>query len=454
MSSEIISPEKQLENAFELFNQFSEKLAGSYSDLESQVARLTDELVEESNERLIQLAENKALATRLEGLLDALPAGIVVLDDENIITQTNPVACLMLASKADSTTLIGQKWKNVAQKSILTDDDELRLQDGRWINLSVCPLKPNDAASNAGKIILISDITENHNLQMKLNRQQRLSSLGEMIASLAHQIRTPLSSALLYISAINHPINTEQDRIRFADKTKERLRHLESMVNDMLVFARGDVLESEYINASEAMHQLKSLAENSDVAERIVFDLDSNLQNVKIKANHDVLQSALQNIIDNALEASVAIANADRDDATAVMVEVKALLNADNQFEINIKDNGCGMSRAIKDKALEPFFTTKSSGTGLGLAMVNATVNRYGGEIDIVSEVGVGSHFTITLPCLEVTDTLPSNISQLPVLVARGTAGQRKINRVNNFLSDKNIINVQFKNSNEQEVAL
>ena len=241
MNSQMNKASEQLENAFELFNQFSEKLAGSYGDLESHVTRLTKELAEARSERLIQLAEKEVLAKRLEDLLDALPAGIVVLDADNCITQTNPVARLMLGADMGNKKLCGQNWQSVAKKSIKTDGDELRLLDGRWVNLSACPLCIDSTGVNRGKIILISDITETRILQMKLNRQQRLSSLGEMIASLSHQIRTPLSSALLYISTLNHPLNDEKERICFADKAKERLRHLERMVNDMLIFARGDV---------------------------------------------------------------------------------------------------------------------------------------------------------------------------------------------------------------------
>ena len=438
------SPGEQLENAFELFNQFSEKLAGSYSDLESHVASLTKELADARNERLIELAEKEVLAKRLEGLLDALPAGIVVLDASNCITQTNPVARLMLGAETGNNQLLAQSWQSIAQKSIKTDGDELRLADGRWVNLSACPLCIDNTGVNKEKIILISDITETRNLQMKLNRQQRLTSLGEMIASLAHQIRTPLSSALLYISTLNHPLNDEKERICFADKAKDRLCHLERMVNDMLIFARGDVSESEHINAGEMMTQLKNTVEPSDRVEQIRFDIDSNLQKVMIQANREVLLSAFQNIIDNAIEACL-----DTEDGEQVIIEINANLNTDNQFEINIEDNGCGMSVDVKDKVLEPFFTTRSSGTGLGLAVVSATVNRYGGEMNIDSKEGVGSSFNIKLPRAEVAGMLPSSLSSI-----RSNTGKKLSNNFNNTAYGNNVIYKQFKVINDQEVAL
>lgn len=430
---------EQLENAFELFNQFSEKLAASYSDLESQVARLTKELAQARSERLIHLTEKELLATRLEGLLDALPAGIVVLDDNERITQTNPVARLMLAGDKDNSQLLGKKWQKIAQRCIKTEANELRLLDGRWINLSVCPLTIDNTGLNKGKIILISDITENRKLQIKLNHQQRLTSLGEMVASLAHQIRTPLSSALLYISTINHPINTQQDRVRFADKTKERLHHLERMVNDMLMFARGDVSEAEYINASKIMLQLKNTTEahsdHNGRPEKIQFHIDRNVQNTKIKANQDALQSALQNIIDNAVEACVSTKK-------QAVIKVNAFLNANNQLEISVADNGCGMSETRKQKVLQPFFTTRASGTGLGLAVVNATVSRFGGEMVISSKQGVGSKFIVKFPCSEAAGILPSNLSR-----TQSNARSKIINIFNDATTGSNEIK-------KQEVAL
>ena len=131
------------------------------------------------------------------------------------------------------------------------------------------------------------------------------------------------------------------------------------------------------------------------------------------------------------------------------MIEIKAFLNTSNQLEINIKDNGRGMSEAVKDKVLEPFFTTRSSGTGLGLAVVNATVNRYAGEMHIDSTEGVGSDFNIKFPRAEVSGMLPSNLS---------STGSNNGKKISNILYDtafrKNVMNKQFKTINDQEVAL
>lgn len=396
MNKQINSAGEQLENAFQLFNQFSEKLAGSYSDLENHVAQLSKELAQVRNERLIQLAEKEVLAKRLEGLLDALPAGIVVLDADGGITQTNPVAREMLALNANDALINKNKWEIVAANNLITDADGLRLTDGRRVNVTACPLD-----DDPGKIILISDISETHSLQKMLNRQQRLSSLGEMVASLAHQIRTPLSSAMLYINTLNHPANNADDRHRFADRATERLLHLERMVNDMLVFARGDVLQSEHINPAEFIAQIEKTIEPQYQAEHFIIEIDEKLNNVTIRANRDALSSVIQNIIDNAIQSC---------DETP-RIQIKASLNDAEQFQLEITDNGCGMSEVIQERVLEPFFTTKPNGTGLGLAVVSESLNRYNAGMKIYSKEGIGSSFIIKFPRAEVTGVLPSNLS-------------------------------------------
>ena len=391
--------EEQLESAFKLFNQYSEKLTDSYGFLERHVARLTKELADEREERLLQLAEKDLLAKRLECLLNAIPAGIVVLDCEGIVIQTNPVAREMLALEPSSYKC----WENIANQSFVSTADELKLNDGRWVSLSSCGL-----GEYPGKIILISDVSEAHNLQTILNRQHRLSALGEMIASLAHQIRTPLASVMLYISGLNHPLNNKSEKQHFAEKAKERLRHLERMVDDMLIFAKGDISNSEHINAAVFFTQLKNCIDVDYKDQQIKFYIDDNIEHVSIKANSDALRSAIQNIIDNAINACTGSSSKK---LTESLIEINVFINTKKQLEINIKDNGCGMDNETKERVLEPFFTTRLNGTGLGLAVVNATITRYGGELTIISKVSVGSEFKIKLPVATADVMLLSNVA-------------------------------------------
>jgi two-component system sensor histidine kinase FlrB len=416
----------ELEHAFLLFNELSEKLATSYGDLETQVAYLSGELAEARSERLRQLAEKELLAKKLEGLLDALPAGIVVLDEGGIIRQANPVAFGMLGD-----AIQGQAWCDIAQQVLITQGDELRLRDGRWLSVSVRPLD-----DDPGKIILLADVTETHTLQAKLNRQQRLTSLGEMVASLAHQLRTPLAAALLYISTINHPASRDRDKTRFADKAKQRLQHLERMLNDMLIFARGDVAAAEYIDIDQLVDRLQQALSEQFVAAGVELDINNAASGSGICANHDVLLSVFQNLADNALDSCIEKFMATAADAEAPVatarLDIKISRTTDRQIAFKFIDNGAGMTGQLIERVLEPFFTTRSKGTGLGLAVVNASVESFHGKLNITSQPGEGSCFCITLPVARHNDVLPSGLVMPAAIEQHDTTDEKVINMFEN----------------------
>ena len=381
----------RLEDAFQLFNQLSETLAESYGDLQIQVEHLSTELAEARCEKLEQLAEKERLANRLEGLLDTLPAGIVVLDSQGLITQTNPVAHDMLGED-----LLGKAWETVAKGFFVVDGDELRLRDGRWISISVRSLD-----ADPGKIILITDISETHALQEIVSRQQRLTSLGEMVARLAHQIRTPLATALLYLSNLSHPQARDADRVHYGNKARERLHHLERMVNDMLVFARGEASESASFELSSFVEEFRQALEPQFERDDTRLIIEYQAGNASLQGNKDALLSAFHNLVNNAIEANQDV----------LILKIKVSRVDEGIVEFCFEDNGCGIPEDTKERILEPFFTTRKNGTGLGLAVVNATVSSFNGRFDISSEVGVGSCFSIKLPLMDNCTLLPSEIT-------------------------------------------
>jgi two-component system sensor histidine kinase FlrB len=410
----------QLEDAFQLFNQLSETLAESYGDLQIQVEHLSKELAEARNERLKQLAEKELIANRLERLLDTLPAGIVVLDGDGCISQANPVAHDMLGED-----LTGQSWQTIAQQVFISDRDELRLQDGRWVSVSVRSLD-----AEPGKIILVTDITETHTLQGIVSRQQRLTSLGEMLASLAHQIRTPLATALLYLSNLAHPHAQSGDRVHYAEKARERLHHLERMVNDMLIFARGEASDSEYFDVADFVEEFRQSLEPQFSESKAILTIQNQTGNASLCGNRDALFGAFHNLVNNAIQSC--------DDS--LMLEIKVSMSDEDMVEFCFKDNGCGISDEIKDRVLEPFFTTRTNGTGLGLAVVNATVSSYNGKFDIQSQAGVGSCLSIKLPLMPGSVMLPSEINntdtQALLLIKHPVY---KNNKSNNIYDEKEV---------------
>lgn len=388
MSQTALANKRELESAFRTFNQISEQLAASYHALEEQVAQLTAELAHAQDQRIQQLSEKERIANRLERLLDALPAGVVVLDGRGFIQDSNSAARRLLGEP-----LLGLFWLEVINRAFsaqVGEFNEVRLKDGRVMSISTNPL-----GAEPGQIVLLNDITATCELQEKLGRHQRLSAMGEVAASLAHQIRTPLASALLYAAQTGSEKLAGQQRQRLAGKLLARLRALEHMVNDMLLFARGGGAGTDRIAIAEL---LRDLQQNLDTYLRdgaVAITAIDATRGAVLTGNRNALLGALQNLVINALQAA---------DAT-VSIQVAATRNTDKSgqpvIDIAVTDDGPGIPPAVRDRIFEPFFTTRSQGTGLGLAVVQAVAHMHHGAVWATSNEGGGATFTVRVPCLE-----------------------------------------------------
>ncbi|WP_177435618.1 PAS domain-containing sensor histidine kinase [Pseudomonas sp. WPR_5_2] len=367
-----------LEQAFALFNQMSSQLTSSYSMLEARVTELKGELAVVSAQRMQELAEKERLANRLQNLLDLLPGGVIVIDAQGIVREANPAACELLGLPLE-----GELWRHVIARCFAPREDdghEISLKDGRRLSIATRSLD-----AEPGQLVLLNDLTETRHLQDQLARHERLSSLGRMVASLAHQIRTPLSAALLYASHLTEqalPVETQQ---RFAGRLKERLHELEHQVRDMLVFARGELPLTDRITPKQLMQTLQASALTHVQALPIRWQCDSHAG--ELLCNRDTLVGALLNLIENAIQASTGD------------VRLKVHLYArDNHLRVCISDSGSGIDRAVLARLGEPFFTTKATGTGLGLTVVKAVARAHQGQLHLRSRLGRGTCAQVILP--------------------------------------------------------
>lgn len=384
MSQQPANYPRALEEAFHTFNRLSGQLADSYHALENRVANLNEELAHAHDQRFKELTEKERLANRLSALLTALPGGVVVLDQHGVVAEYNPVAADLLGEP-----LKGIAWQFVIKRSFAPKSDDghdISLIDGRRVNISTCPL-----GSEPGQILLITDVTEVRKLQDRLNQHQRLAAMGEMAASLAHQIRTPLSSAILYSSRLKHHHLSDSDRHYCGEKIMGRLRHLEHVVNDMLLFARGGRPGADNFSMQNLFSDVLASVENQVNAAGIQLEINDQTQDTNLFGNRQMLVSAIINLIINAIQ--------------SIQQEGKISIQAeklyDRGLQITVSDNGCGFTEEAKRRAFDPFFTTRKDGTGLGLAVVEAIVSSHDGEIQLNSEPGKGSRFVIKLPVNE-----------------------------------------------------
>lgn len=317
-------------------------------------------------------------------VLEALPAAVIVIDGAGIIRELNGRAMELL-----DRPLLGCPWSDVVRREFCAGksvDGELMLRDGRWLSLARCPLE-----NEPGEILLLSDVTESRRMSDLMHRRQRLSNLGEMTASLAHQIRTPLTCALLMLEKLdkdrreNKPGEGQETAVR---KISARLQELAGMVDDMLRFAGGVRRVGESIVISDLFAEAME-----DIAPRLhgTVTITSELpdRELTIVGNRGALKGALLNLVENAAQAC------GRDGR----IELSAWRSQDHAC-LAVSDNGHGISKETRARLFEPFFTTRPQGTGLGLAVVRSVAEAHDGQVLCHSAPGE-TVFAICIPAAQ-----------------------------------------------------
>ena len=373
-----------LQATFELFNRMSDDLSDSYRALEGRVSALTDELDRVNLQREQEVRSKEQVTARLSNLLDLLPGGVVVLDRWGTVSQINPAGEELL-----TTGLEGRKWVDIIAEFFAPQKDdghEISMKNGKRVSLSTRSLE-----EETGQIILLTDQTETRRLQEQLSRGQRLSALGRMVSALAHQIRTPLSAAILYAGHLSERDLTSEQTKRFSQKIVSRLNNLEQQVRDMLVFAKGDVTLSDSMTIGSMLEELKIAVDVPLSANQASLLISNDLSDTRIVCNSQTMIGALSNLVNNALQASDMGAN--------IQLSTR---RENSDIVISIEDSGCGIPENIMQRLQqeEAFVSTKSQGTGLGIAVVRAVVKAHQGEFELLSKEGRGTQASIKLPCV------------------------------------------------------
>lgn len=380
--------QEDLRQAFDLFNEMSQQLSRSYEQLQGQVHSLSGELADVTQARMQELKEKERIASRLEHLLHLLPGGVIVLDGSGVVTEVNAAAQKLLTPPSDSATLIGKKWRELITENFhprADDGHEVSLRDGRRVSIQTSSLEVEP-----GQIILLIDQTETRELQERLSHHQRLMAMGRMVASLAHQVRTPVSTAMLYADHLQQADLADDKKIRFAGKIKQQLKHIEAQVRDMLIFARGSAPLNQIMSAAELCSRLKELAEQTLLQKRVSINIDCQCRGGFIQCHFDSLLGAVSNLINNGIEAGEI-------SGTKPVIHLNIVSDAENMC-ISVQDNGPGINPELLSKLTEPFFTTKTNGTGLGLSVVQAVVRAHHGTLTITNGPEKGAVFCLNLP--------------------------------------------------------
>ncbi|MCB1644914.1 MAG: PAS domain-containing protein [Pseudomonadales bacterium] len=384
----LTSPQ-DLAEAFESFSVLSAQLADSYQQLQSHVSELQEELEISREEKVAVSRDHQALAHRMQRLLELLPGGVVVLDARGIITECNPAALELLDAGSDGKPLQGAVWATVITERFKPQQDdghEVSTRDGRKLGIATRSLD-----EGKGQIILLTDLTETRQLQNQLARQERLATMGKMVAYLAHQIRTPLSSAMLYAGHLESESLSEQQIQQFAARLVRQLSNVEQQISDLLIFARGNGAANRPVAVADLLDRLSSEIDSTPAYGDADIRVINHAADAVLNCNPQALVSAILNLVNNASEAVH-----ETEGEYSLCITISAVVIGRN-VRLMVEDNGPGLSKADINRVLEPFYSTKLKGTGLGLAVVQALATSMGGALSLESSGPAGKQTGLTV---------------------------------------------------------
>ncbi|MES0446425.1 MAG: ATP-binding protein [Desulfobacterales bacterium] len=256
--------------------------------------------------------------------------------------------------------------------------------------LSATPIKDEQGGCE-GSVLVLRDLTEIKLLQQKVKRSEKLAAIGELAASVAHEIRNPLSSIRGFAQFLCHALKDRAKEKEYAEIMVIEVDRINRVVTDLLTFARPMKAELSPTDVTDLIEHSVRLVQAEALSRSVKIQMNvSNL--TKLPLDQSQLSQALLNLLLNAMQAVDSEGH----------VEIGAVLNAsESRLHLWVEDDGPGIARDKSERIFEPFFTTKEKGTGLGLAIVYKIVENHNGEIKVISPpagTAQGCRFSIFIP--------------------------------------------------------
>jgi len=221
-------------------------------------------------------------------------------------------------------------------------------------------------------------------------RTSRLAAMGEMAAKIAHEIRNPLGSMLIFSTILCRELNGQVRNQKLAGHIVDSIRNLDRILSDMLVFSNQPEPTFSPLDIRDVIK--KALETCSGRRGEDVTVKRSIGPGAMIQGDARLLNQLFVNLFFNAYDAIGDIPGT---------INISTGIQDGDTLEVVVADSGCGMDEEIQERVFDPFFTTRHSGTGLGLAIVASIANAHGGDIACASKAGEGTMFTLRLPCAE-----------------------------------------------------
>lgn len=343
------------------------------------------------------LRETKTLN---ELIIENAAEGVIAVDREGNVTTMNPAAVAITGYRQDE--LIGQPYALLFDGTGFYSPILDTLQHGtehhaleiRYparehpIEICVTTSQINNARGELiGALVIFSDLTARKEAQRRLAQTERLATLGELMAGVAHEVRNPLTAIRGYVQILTQQMPQSDHQEYLAIVLKE-IDSINRVIQQLLDFSRPRHSQWQRVSLNAILKETLILVQTAGIQARITFMTELAPGLAEINADKELLKQVILNVLINAVQA----------------IQVRGCIRictwrySDTEQAVTIEDDGCGIDDKLLNKIFDPFFTTKASGTGLGLALSQRIINAHQGDIQVVSQPGKGTTFTLILP--------------------------------------------------------
>jgi two-component system sensor histidine kinase AtoS len=391
-------------------------LAVAFNHMTSQLRQQRGALEDANSELRRRLEELADLKSYTDNVLASMTNGLVTVDLDGRVVTLNPAAELMTGFFAGEATgryctdvfagtpQLGEiLMETIASRTAYPGMAvTVRRRNGRTLSveISAAPLKGGEG-KDLGVIAVMRDLTVVRELETRLRRSDRLAALGSLAAGLAHEIKNPLTSLLTFSRHLTRRFDDEQFREKFQSVVPHELQRINGIVERLLELARPSRLTFAAVRLPVLLERVVDLCAHELDGRGVRLTREYARDLPAIWADADALHQSLVNLVRNALDAMPAggrlvlrVGWAGSDD---IVVAGGRNPGAARRVQIEVEDSGVGIAPEAADRVFNPFFSTKESGTGLGLALTHKIIEDHGGVIDFRAAPGGGTIFRIAL---------------------------------------------------------